>query len=409
MIFSLLLLTGSLVMSQTVQISGTVTGQEDGLAVPGVSVTVKGTTIGTLTGADGKYNYKTVPQKATTLVFSFIGMKTTEVAIDGKSRVDLVLQPDLVGLDEVVVTAMGISREKKSLGYAVQDISSDQIARAGNPNLTSNISGKFAGVEVRQSSGMPGAPSTILIRGARSFDGDNQPLYVVDGMPITSNADYDQKVTGSYSSSRSLDIDPNNIESIDVLKGQAAAALYGMRASNGVIVITTKSGKSASKGVPTVNITSSYTMDKVAVLPDVQQTWAQGYYEDFYPAYSYSWGPKIAIYLTSQLMVVTARVNSGKWFDPYKGLWVNPVAYNNAKNFFKKGRTFYNGVNVSNSTALGSYMIGVSSTNQDAIVANSGMKRYTANASGTVNLGDKWKAGFSGNYSDVNLTETSFR
>jgi TonB-linked SusC/RagA family outer membrane protein len=402
MIFSLLLLTGSLVMSQTVQISGTVTGQEDGLAVPGVSVTVKGTTIGTLTGADGKYNI-TVPQKATTLVFSFIGMKTTEVAIDGKSRVDLVLQPDLVGLDEVVVTAMGISREKKSLGYAVQDISSDQIARAGNPNLTSNISGKFAGVEVRQSSGMPGAPSTILIRGARSFDGDNQPLYVVDGMPITSNADYDQGVTGSYSSSRSLDIDPNNIESIDVLKGQAAAALYGMRASNGVIVITTKSGKSASKGVPTVNITSSYTMDKVAVLPDVQQTWAQGYYEDFYPAYSYSWGPKIADLPDIPTYGGNSQGNSGKWFDPYKGVWVDPVAYNNAKNFFKKGGTFYNGVNVSNSTALGSYMMGVSSTNQDAIVANSGMKRYTANVSGTVNLGDKWKAGFSGNYSDVNL------
>jgi len=402
MIFSLLLLTGTLVMSQTVQISGTVTGQEDGLPIPGVSVTVKGSTLGTLTGADGTYNL-TVPQRAATLVFSFIGMKTLEVAIEGRSRIDAVLQEDLVGLDEVVVTAMGISREKKSLGYAVQDISSKEIARAANPNLGTGLSGKLAGVEVRQSSGMPGAPSTILIRGARSFSDNNQPLYVVDGMPIVSNADYGQGVTGSYSSARSLDIDPNNIESIDVLKGQAAAALYGMRASNGVIVITTKSGKSASKGIPTVNVTSSYTMDKIAVLPDVQQTWAQGYYEDFYPAYSYSWGPRIADLPDIPTYGGNAQGNPGKWFDPYKGLWVSPVAYNNAKNFFKKGGTWYNGVNISNATALGNYMMGLSSTNQDAIVDNSGMKRYIANASGTVNLGDKWKAGFSGNYSDVKL------
>jgi TonB-linked SusC/RagA family outer membrane protein len=402
MIFSLLLITGTLAMSQTVQISGTVTGQEDGLAIPGVSVTVKGTTVGTLTGADGKFNI-VAPQRATTLVFSFIGMKTTEVPIEGKSKIDVVLQPDLVGLDEVVVTAMGITREKKSLGYSVQDISSKEIARAGNPNIGTNLSGKIAGVEVRQSSGMPGAPSTILIRGARSFSDNNQPLYVVDGMPIASDVDYSQSVTGSYSSSRSLDLDPNNIESIDVLKGQAAAALYGMQASNGVIVITTKSGKSASKGVPTVNLTSSYTMDKVAVLPDVQQTWAQGYYEDFYPAYSYSWGPRIADLPGIPTYGGDSQGNAGKWFDPYKGIWVNPVAYNNAKNFFKKGGTFYNGVNISNSTALGNYMMGVSSTNQNAIVENSGMKRYTANVSGTVNLGEKWKAGFSGNYSDVNL------
>jgi TonB-linked SusC/RagA family outer membrane protein len=402
MIFSLLLLTGTLVMSQTVQISGTVTGQEDGLPIPGVSVSVKGTTLGTLTGADGTYNL-TAPQRAGTLVFSFVGMKTLEVPIEGRSRIDAALTEDLVGLDEVVVTAMGISRERKSLGYAVQDISSDEIARAGNPNLGTGLSGKLAGVEVRQSSGMPGAPSTILIRGARSFSDNNQPLYVVDGMPIESNADYGQGVTGSYSSARSIDIDPNNIESIDVLKGQAAAALYGMRASNGVIVITTKSGKTASRGIPTVNVTSSYTMDKVAVLPDVQQTWAQGYYEDFYPAYSYSWGPRIADLPDIPTYGGNAQGNQGKWFDPYKGLWVSPVAYNNAKNFFKKGGTWYNSVNISNSTALGNYLMGVSSTDQSAIVENSGMKRYIANFSGSVNLGEKWKAGFSGNYSDVKL------
>ena len=229
-------------------------------------------------------------------------------------------------MDEIVVTAMGVSREKKSLGYAVQDISSEEISRAGNSNLGTNLSGKFAGVEVRQSSGMPGAPTTILIRGARSFSGNNQPLYVVDGMPIISNPDYGQNVTGAYSSSRALDLDPNNIESINVLKGQAAAALYGLQASNGVIVITTKSGSATAKGIPTENITSSYTNDQAAVLPDVQQLWAQGYYEDFYAAFSYSWGPKLTDLPTIPTYGGDSQGQPGKWFDPYKGQWVDPIA-----------------------------------------------------------------------------------
>lgn len=402
MLFVLALTTTALALGQTVQVTGIVTSQEDGLTIPGASVTVKGTTVGTLTSANGAYSLS-VPQSATTLVFNFIGMKKMEIPIEGRTKIDVMMEPDLVGLDEIVVTAMGVSREKKSLGYAVQEVNTEQIARAGNPNLGTALSGKLAGVEVRQSSGMPGAPSTIFIRGARSFSGNNEPLYVVDGMPITSNADYGQGVTGAYSSDRSLDIDPNNIESINVLKGQAAAALYGMRASNGVIIITTKSGKTAAKGVPTVNITSSFTSDQAAVIPDVQQTYAQGLYGVYYAANSYSWGPKITDLPTIPTYGGDSQGQTGKWFDPYKGLWVNPVAYNNPVGFFQKGSTWYNGVNVSNSTALGNFLIGGSNTTQSAIVESSGMKRYTANASGTVNLGDKWKAGFSGNYSDVSL------
>jgi TonB-linked SusC/RagA family outer membrane protein len=403
---------GSALLAQTKVITGTVTSATEGEgAIPGVTVQVKGTTIGTNTDAKGKYTIS-VPQNATTIIFSYIGMKMQEIAIEGRSVVDVVMEPDLLGLNEVVVTAMGISREKKSLGYAVQEVSSDQIARAGNTNLSTNLAGKLAGVEVRQSSGMPGAPTTIFIRGARSFDGNNEPLYVVDGMPIASGTDYSSNVTGAYYSSRALDLDPNNIESIDVLKGQAAAALYGLRASNGVIVITTKSGKLTSKGIPTVNLTSSFTSDKAAVLPDVQQTYAQGYYEGsvnnasdlhFYPAFSYSWGPKITDLPNIPTYGGNSQGHNGQWFDPYKGQWVDPVAYNNAKNFFKTGSTFYNGINISNSTAFGNYLVGVSSTNQDAIVKSSGMERYTANASASVNLGEKWKAGFSGNYSDVKL------
>ena len=390
-------------MAQTNVITGTVVSSVEGEGpIPGVTVQVKGTTIGAITDVNGKYSIS-VPSSTTTLVLSYIGMKTTEVEIGGRSVIDVTLESDLIGLNEVVVTAMGISREKKSLGYSVQDISTEEISRAGNPNLSTNLSGKIAGVEVRQSSGMPGAPSTIFIRGARSFDGNNQPLYVVDGMPISSGSDYAQNVTGSYASSRALDLDPNNIESINVLKGQAAAALYGLRASNGVIVITTKSGKASSKGIPTVSITSSFTTDKAATLPEVQQTYAQGYYEDFFNAFSYSWGPKISELPNIPIYGGNSQGHPNQWFDPYKGQWENPNVYNNPKAFFQNGTTLYNGVSVSNSTANGSYLIGVSSTNQDAIVKNSGMERYTANVSASTNLSDKWKTGFSGNYSDVSL------
>jgi TonB-linked SusC/RagA family outer membrane protein len=393
----------SALMAQTNVITGTVVSSVEGEGpIPGVTIQVKGTTIGAITDVNGKYSIS-VPAGATTLAFSYIGMKPSEVEIAGRSVIDVTLESDLIGLSEVVVTAMGISREKKSLGYSVQDISTEEISRAGNPNLSTNLSGKIAGVEVRQSSGMPGAPSTIFIRGARSFDGNNQPLYVVDGMPISSGSDYAQNVTGSYASSRALDLDPNNIESINVLKGQAAAALYGLRASNGVIVITTKSGRTSSKGIPVVNITSSFTSDHAATLPDVQQTYAQGYYEDFYNAFSYSWGPRISDLPDIPTYGGNTQGQSGKWFDPYKGKWVDPTVYNNPKAFFKNGSTLYNGVSVSNSTANGTYLIGVSSTNQDAIVKNSGMERYTANVSGSTTLGDKWKTGFSGNYSDVSL------
>ncbi|MCE4565582.1 SusC/RagA family TonB-linked outer membrane protein [Maribellus sp. CM-23] len=399
---SILLFMGiSMSNAQTKILTGTVTSSDDGTPIPGVSVAVKGTTLGTVTNIDGEYSLQ-VPVDARTLVVSFVGMKTLEIPIGSSTTINVVMEPDIFGIDEVVVTAMGISKEKKALGYSVQDISSEEIARANNPNLITTLSGKVAGIEVRQSSGMPGAPATVLIRGARSFSGNNQPLYVVDGMPITSNPDYDQNVTGAYYSSRTLDLDPNDIESINVLKGQAAAALYGLRASNGVIVITTKSGKSTN-GNPVVSITSSYTADVISRWPDVQQTYAQGYYEDFYPAFSYSWGPKIADLADDPTYGGNSRGKSGMWFDPYKGQWAQPKAYNNAKGFFDNGSTWYEGVNVSNSTANSSYLIGLSVTDQSGIVPNTGMSRYTAKANATTNLGKFFKAGFSANFSDVDL------
>ena len=192
-----------------------------------------------------------------------------------------------MALNEVVVTALGISREKKALGYAVQDIKNEEIARTGNPDLAGAIQGKIAGIEIKPSSGMPGASSQIVIRGARSFTGNNTPLYVIDGMPVSSTSDIQtgaggdfsvagNGVTGSDISNRAIDINPSDIESINVLKGQAAAALYGIRASNGVIVITTKSGRGNAIGKPVISFSHNSSFSTVSRNPDYQTTWAQG-------------------------------------------------------------------------------------------------------------------------------------
>ena len=188
---------------------------------------------------------------------SYVGMISQDVSIK-PGVIKVVLKSDAKALDEVVVTAMGISREKKALGYAVQDVKSDQLTQAANSNLAGALQGKVSGLDVKPSSGMPGASSQITIRGARSFSGDNTPLYVIDGMPVTSTPDVSTdiqnngSVSGADFANRAVDIDPNDIESINILKGQAASALYGIRASNGVIIITTKSGKGLEKGKPQV-------------------------------------------------------------------------------------------------------------------------------------------------------------
>ncbi len=200
-------------------------------------------------------------------------MVAKEVPIEPVMKVELQSGAHTLVSEVVVITAMGISKEKKALGYAVQDVKSDELTQAANFSLSGALQGKVSGLEIKPSSGMPaGASSQITIRGARSFTGDNSPLYVVDGMPISSAADmstYDS-VSGADYANRAVDIDPNDIESINILKGQAASALYGIRASNGVIVITTKSGKGAKKGKPQVSFSSNLSFDKISRKPHLQ-------------------------------------------------------------------------------------------------------------------------------------------
>lgn len=399
--------------AQTVQITGTVTSSEDGMPVPGASVMVKGTTIGTATNADGQYSLA-VPQTATTLVVSFVGYSAQEVAIGGRTVVNVVLESDFLQLEEIVVTALGIRRDKKALGYAVQAVTEEDIVRTGNTNLLGALQGKVAGVDIKPSSGMPGASAQFQIRGARSFTGNNTPLYVIDGMPVSSTPAYStgNSVTGTDFSNRAIDINPADIESIDILKGQAAAALYGIRASNGVIIITTKSGRNNQVGRPVVSISHNSSFDVVSRVPDYQTTFAQGTNGNYVNNSSMSWGPKIENlpddptfggnnFGQPGLYRVVQLEQAG--LDP----WVKPQVYNNWTDYFERGYTMSNNINVSQATNEGNFALGFSNTNQSGIALNTGMSRYTARANAERNLSKNFKVGFTSNYSKVDIDKLS--
>jgi TonB-linked SusC/RagA family outer membrane protein len=405
-------------MAQQRTVSGTVTGAEDKQPVIGCTVQIKGTTNGTTTDVNGKYTL-VLPQNASMLVFSYIGMKKQEIEIANRSVIDVGLAADVKGLDEVVVTAFGISKEKKALGYAVQDVKNEVIERTGNTDLSGAMQGKIAGIDIKPSSGMPGASSQITIRGARSFTGNNNPLYVIDGMPVSSGSDIQSGaggdfsvagdgVTGSDISNRATDINPADIESINVLKGQAAAALYGIRASNGVIVITTKSGRGNAIGKPVISISNTTSFSEVSRRPDYQSTYAQGLYGNFVPNSSGSWGPKIADLPKDQVYGGDANGHPGKYNVPQLALagldpWVTPQVFNNWDDFFKTGISETNNINVSQAVESGNFALGFSQTSQTGIVQSTGMNRWNAKANAERKLNKNFTAGLNANFSKTDI------
>lgn len=255
-------------------VTGTVTG-EDGLGIPGVSVLQKGTTNGTITNTDGNYTI-TVPSNAV-LVYSFVGMNPVEEAVNGRSTLNVVLLSSNIGIDEVVVTAMGVSRERKALGYAMSTIPSAELTKVASTNFATTLYGKAPGVRVSAAPGGATSAVNINIRGVNSITGRSQPLIVVDGVPIrdgeVDNNNYwgDQRLRGNGL----IDLNPEDIENISILKGASAAALYGSEAVNGVVLITTKSGK-GTKGFK-VDVVSNLSVDNVAYLPDYQNKYGPGY------------------------------------------------------------------------------------------------------------------------------------
>jgi TonB-linked SusC/RagA family outer membrane protein len=416
-VFCVVLLTAA---GQQKTISGTVTSSVPGEgALPGVSVFVSGTTIGTTTGIDGKFTLS-VPQDARILAFTYIGMRKQETEIGNKTVFDIIMEPDVLGLNEVVVTALGVSREKKAIGYAVQDVKAEVIERAATTDLAVAMQGKISGVDIKPSSGMPGASSQIVIRGARSFTGNNTPLYVVDGMPIASTSDIQSGTNGDFStvgygvsgsdiSNRAIDLNPADIESINVLKGQAAAALYGIRASNGVIVITTKSGRNNKPGKPIISLSHSSAFSVVSRTPDFQTTWAQGSNELYVPNAPLSWGPRIVDLPDDPNYGGNSQGHPGKFLVPQlqqgqlADPWVTPQVFNNWDRYFKTGYSITNNANVTQAMENGNYAFGLSQTSQNGIARASGMNRWNGKASAERKLDNNFTTGFNSNFSRTDI------
>lgn len=403
-----------LAVAQT-QVRGTVV-DEAGEPVIGATIQIKGTSQGTVSDIDGNFTLS-APTRGT-LVISYVGYATQEILVSANVRV--VLRDDSEVLDEIVVTALGIRRDRKALGYAAQDLKADQLNKAGTTSLANAIQGKLTGVDVRQSSGTPGASAQIVIRGARSFDGNNQPLYVVDGMPINTSADFDtgNSVTGADFADRSIDINPEDIESINVLKGQAASALYGIRASNGVIVITTKRGTGGNMLKPTVTVSTNLSAQKVSRKFERQDVYAQGNGISAYnPSSSTTWGPKISdlpndpTYGGNVTNTHTTRDGQrpGQYYNPQRaraGLdgWTTPQTYDNVGDFLGTGFTENTNLNISQSINGINYSFGLSNSYQEGIVPSTGMNRWGARGLVDWKIDSEWTTGFSMNYSSNKIT-----
>lgn len=377
-------------IAQNRTITGKVSSEKDKEALIGVTVSVKGTTIGTSTDESGIYSIS-VPVNKSTLVFTYVGMKNTEVAIGTNTIVDLAMISDGLGLDEVVITAIGLEKSSKSIGFSTQSVSGKEVAGSGEQNIIQGLSSKAAGVYVQGTSGTPGASSKILLRGNTSFSGSNQPLIVIDGLPIsneTSNStagDYpfNNNLQSVQNSNRGLDINPDDIETITVLKGPAAAALYGAQAASGAIIITTKKGRTRGKAKG-FNVTYSTTLElqKVNKLPDLQTKYGQGTGGGTLvagvpkeegaknPASPNSWGPKIA---------------DGKSFD-------------NMEEFFQSGHLYNNSVVLNAFNEKSSLRLSLANLKQDGIIANTDYRRNTVTVNADHRVSDKFMFGTTFSY-----------
>lgn len=410
--FLTLLLAFSLQISfaQKKAVSGTVSDESGKL--PGVSVTIKGSTTGTETDFDGKYTIQA--ETGDVLVFRYLGYKAIEKKVSTSSEINVLMTEDASVLDEVVVTALGISKKEKAIGYAIQKVAGEKIDQAKEPNLVNALQGRVAGVQIQGSPSSLGGASRITIRGSNSFLGNNQPLFIVDGVPI-SNAEYSTSSQqrgfggGAYDyGNGASEIDPSNIASMSVLKGAAATAVYGSRGANGVILITTKKG-GAQKGMG-ISFDSSITMDNVRNLIPIQSTYgggsiyntASGFNEFTQDGVAYlapnyakdgSWGPKFN---------PNTLVRHWDSWDPgspnYKEVrpWVAPE--NSYETFFNTGVTFMNTLAFSGSNQKGTYRVAYTNLDQKGVIPEGELKRNTINLNSSYNLTDKLKSSVSFSY-----------
>lgn len=357
----LLALVAQVTFAQDIAVNGTVTDQA-GLPIPGVNVLVKGTSNGTQTDFDG--NFKITASQGQVLVFSFLGMKTMQMPAAANMKVKMT--DDSVQLEGVVVTALGIKRQKRELGYATTTISSKELTEVTNTNVFESLSGKIAGVDI-SAPAQVGASTKVIIRGISSFQGTN-PLYVVDGTPINNNSGSATGSTRSFDAGTGInDIDPNNIESMTVLKGSAATALYGSRGGQGVIIITTKSAKNKSK--ISVELTNSADFSEIARVPHLQEQFGQGWAglsfsnwagqpENTSSNENGSWGPAF----NGETRPWGAIIDNAQQIKPYVAL------KNNVREFYELGTTYTNGVRISGGGDNSNFSVNFTDVTSDGII-----------------------------------------
>ena len=376
--------------AQSQTVTGKVTDAANGLPLPGVSVTVQGAASGTTTDFDGNYTLEVNGESV--LVFSYIGFSSQTLGVEGRSVINVVMQEDTQQLDEVVVTALGVSREKKALGYAVSELNNEDRTTAKEPNVVNSLSGKVAGVVITQSTSGPAGGARVVIRGNNSITGNNQPLYVVDGVPIDNSGFGSAAGANTSEYSRSdygtgiSDINPEDIESMTVLKGPNAAALYGSRASNGVILITTKKGTSG-RGLG-VTISSSATVDTPLLLPEYQNQYGRGSQGNF---------PQIPVGGSFEDQVNEVKSNSswGPAFDGSQQFYYTGEnrAYvaqeDNVKDFFRTGTTFINALTLTGGDQKSNVLFSYTHTDANSILPNSDIVRHNFNLRGFSKLTDK--------------------
>ena len=368
---AILLYAGSLMAQKT--ITGKVT-DEKGSPLPNASVIVKGTTVGTTTKEDGTYSL-TLPAGAKSLIVSTVDMDPVEKPIGDGTVVDVVLRPQDRIMTEVVVTAFGIKKNKKELGYGVTQLSNAELTQGHTTNITNALAAKVPGVRVSGSGGSF-TGSGILIRGYTTFTGSNQPLFVIDGIPIDNGGGGSPLQNGPSVSNRAIDINQEDIESISVLKGPSAAVLYGSRASNGVIVITTKKGKAGQKS--SVQFSSNYSVETVNRFPELQNQYAQGNNGIFSGVAQTSWGPEIGGQIVNQYNPATNAVDLAKPLLAYP---------NNIKDVFQNGYNWQNNIAFSGGSDRSTFRFSYGYLKNEGVIQNNVLYRhnFSLNVSSRVN------------------------
>lgn len=408
--FSLLFVT-VLMFSQR-EISGTVQ-DASGEPLIGANIIAKGTTVGTITDFDGAFSL-TLPAGVDVLVASYTGFDSQDISVAGLSTVNISMVEGQV-LDEIVVTALGVSREEKALGYAVQEVSSKTIQDANTVSAIDALAGSAAGVQITSSSGAAGASSRIVLRGQTSFNGNNEALIVIDGVRMNNDENSTERSLGGVANSnRAMDLNPNDIENVTVLKGAAATALYGIEGARGVVLITTKSGKS---GELKVDVGLNTTISRVSNITGLQNNYIQGSGGNWNgpeTGQSGSWGPhKDDVYWdgSDYKWDNNGRITTSPTRIDENGNEVNNTPfspYNNVEDFFQTGQTNNMNVAVSGGVDNTNYRFSFGNSNETGITPNNEFNRYTLGLKvGSKLFDEKLSLGFGANYARSGGTKFS--